>query len=96
MDLETFREYCLTKIPPESMPFGEGVLVFKVAGKCLRSLLGGTVAAATPQRVGKRSWGFALRFCRLRPARIAGSFSAIACMHLREFIVSRSFPATGN
>jgi predicted DNA-binding protein (MmcQ/YjbR family) len=34
MDLETFREYCLTKIAaPESMPFGEGVLVFKVAGK---------------------------------------------------------------
>jgi predicted DNA-binding protein (MmcQ/YjbR family) len=34
MDLEKFREYCLSKIAAtESMPFGEGVLVFKVAGK---------------------------------------------------------------
>src|SRR5438046_7266940 len=34
MDLEIFREYCLSKIAAtESMPFGEGVLVFKVAGK---------------------------------------------------------------
>jgi predicted DNA-binding protein (MmcQ/YjbR family) len=34
MDLEQFREYCLSKIAAtESMPFGEGVLVFKVAGK---------------------------------------------------------------
>ena len=34
MDLEQFREYCLSKgIATESMPFGEGVLVFKVAGK---------------------------------------------------------------
>jgi predicted DNA-binding protein (MmcQ/YjbR family) len=34
MDLEQFREYCLEKIAAtESMPFGEGVLVFKVAGK---------------------------------------------------------------
>jgi predicted DNA-binding protein (MmcQ/YjbR family) len=34
MDLEKFREYCLDKIAAtESMPFGEGVLVFKVAGK---------------------------------------------------------------
>jgi len=34
MDLAQFREYCLSKIAAtESMPFGEGVLVFKVAGK---------------------------------------------------------------
>src|SRR6266550_5989546 len=34
MDLETFREHCLSKIAAtESMPFGEDVLVFKVAGK---------------------------------------------------------------
>ena len=34
MDLEQFREYCLSKVAAtESMPFGEGVLVFKVAGK---------------------------------------------------------------
>jgi predicted DNA-binding protein (MmcQ/YjbR family) len=34
MDLEEFREYCLSKVAAtESMPFGEGVLVFKVAGK---------------------------------------------------------------
>src|SRR5438046_8021455 len=34
MDLEEFREYCLAKGgATESMPFGEGVLVFKVAGK---------------------------------------------------------------
>ena len=34
MDLEKFREYCLSKIAAtESMPFGEGVLVFKIAGK---------------------------------------------------------------
>jgi len=34
MDLEQFREYCLEKIAAtESMQFGEGVLVFKVAGK---------------------------------------------------------------
>src|SRR6266446_9839244 len=34
MDLEQFREYCLSKVgATESMPFGEGVLVFKVAGK---------------------------------------------------------------
>jgi predicted DNA-binding protein (MmcQ/YjbR family) len=34
MDLEEFREYCLSKVgATESMPFGEGVLVFKVAGK---------------------------------------------------------------
>ena len=34
MDLEKFREYCLRKIAAsESMPFGEGVLVFKIAGK---------------------------------------------------------------
>src|SRR5437588_5892643 len=34
MDLESFREYCLSKVAAtESMPFGEGVLVFKVAGK---------------------------------------------------------------
>src|SRR5947208_7541453 len=34
MDLETFRDYCLSKVAAaESMPFGEDVLVFKVAGK---------------------------------------------------------------
>jgi len=34
MDLERFREYCLSEVAAtESMPFGEGVLVFKVAGK---------------------------------------------------------------
>jgi predicted DNA-binding protein (MmcQ/YjbR family) len=34
MDLEQFREYCLTKPQTtESTPFGEDVLVFKVAGK---------------------------------------------------------------
>jgi predicted DNA-binding protein (MmcQ/YjbR family) len=34
MDLEQFREYCLSKVgATESMPFGESVLVFKVAGK---------------------------------------------------------------
>ena len=34
MDLEQFREYCLSKVAAtESMPFGEGVLVFKIAGK---------------------------------------------------------------
>jgi len=34
MDLEQFREYCLSKVAAtESMPFGEDVLVFKVAGK---------------------------------------------------------------
>lgn len=34
MNAETFREYCLIKSgATESMPFGEGVLVFKVGGK---------------------------------------------------------------
>ena len=34
MDLEQFREYCLSKVAAtESMPFGEDVLVFKAAGK---------------------------------------------------------------
>jgi predicted DNA-binding protein (MmcQ/YjbR family) len=34
MDLEIFREYCLGKPgASEDMPFGEDVLVFKVAGK---------------------------------------------------------------
>jgi predicted DNA-binding protein (MmcQ/YjbR family) len=34
MDLETLREYCLGKLAAtESTPFGEDVLVFKVAGK---------------------------------------------------------------
>ncbi len=34
MDLEKFREYCLTKHGvTESTPFGEDVLVFKVSGK---------------------------------------------------------------
>src|SRR6266516_5090571 len=34
MDLEQLREYCLSKVAAtENMPFGEGVLVFKVAGK---------------------------------------------------------------
>ena len=34
MDLEEFRDYCLRKIAAsESMPFGEGILVFKVACK---------------------------------------------------------------
>ena len=34
MDLESFREYCLAKKEAtEGMPFGETVVVFKVAGK---------------------------------------------------------------
>ena len=34
MDLESFREYCLTKKDAtEGMPFGETVVVFKVSGK---------------------------------------------------------------
>ncbi len=34
MDLESFREYCLTKIGAnEGAPFGETVVVFKVGGK---------------------------------------------------------------
>ena len=34
MDLETFREYCLTKPnATEGTPFGEDTLVFKVGGK---------------------------------------------------------------
>ncbi len=34
MDLESFREYCLTKTgATEGTPFGEDVLVFKVGGK---------------------------------------------------------------
>jgi predicted DNA-binding protein (MmcQ/YjbR family) len=34
MDLESFREYCLAKPgATEETPFGEDVLVFKVAGK---------------------------------------------------------------
>ena len=34
MDLEIFRDYCLSKLAAiESTPFGEDVLVFKVAGK---------------------------------------------------------------
>jgi predicted DNA-binding protein (MmcQ/YjbR family) len=34
MDLESFREYCLNKPHvTEATPFGEDVLVFKVAGK---------------------------------------------------------------
>ena len=34
MDLESFREYCLTKNDAtEGMPFGETVVVFKVGGK---------------------------------------------------------------
>jgi predicted DNA-binding protein (MmcQ/YjbR family) len=34
VDLANFREYCLTKTDAtESTPFGEDVLVFKVAGK---------------------------------------------------------------
>ena len=34
MDLKEFREYCLKKPgATEGTPFGEGVLVFKVAGK---------------------------------------------------------------
>src|SRR5947207_13170347 len=34
MNLEEFRDYCLSKIAAsESMPFGECILVFKVAGK---------------------------------------------------------------
>src|SRR5437899_10769378 len=34
MDVESFREYCLAKQGTrESTPFGEDVLVFKVAGK---------------------------------------------------------------
>src|SRR6266513_4684662 len=34
MDLEQFREYCMRKSgATESTPFGEDVLVFKVAGK---------------------------------------------------------------
>ena len=38
MDLETFRQYCLSKLTAtESTPFGEDVLVFKVAGRYSRS-----------------------------------------------------------
>src|SRR3989449_4092170 len=34
MDLESFREYCLTKTgATEGAPFGETVVVFKVSGK---------------------------------------------------------------
>ena len=34
MDLESFREYCLSKPgATEDMPFGEDVLVFRVGGK---------------------------------------------------------------
>ena len=34
MDLEQFREYCLSRVAAtESMPFGEDVLVFKVGDK---------------------------------------------------------------
>jgi predicted DNA-binding protein (MmcQ/YjbR family) len=34
MDLQSFREYCLNKVHvTEGTPFGEDVLVFKVAGK---------------------------------------------------------------
>lgn len=34
MDVELFREYCLSKPHvTEGMPFGEDVLVFKVGGK---------------------------------------------------------------
>ena len=34
MDVELFREYCLSKPRvTEGMPFGEDVLVFKVGGK---------------------------------------------------------------
>src|SRR5258707_9615717 len=34
MDLESFREYCLSKpAATEDMPFGEDVLVFRVGGK---------------------------------------------------------------
>jgi predicted DNA-binding protein (MmcQ/YjbR family) len=34
VDIEAFREYCLSKPQAtEDMPFGEGVLVFKVGGK---------------------------------------------------------------
>ncbi|MBA2433919.1 MAG: MmcQ/YjbR family DNA-binding protein [Chthoniobacterales bacterium] len=34
MDLETFRDYCLTKTDAtEGAPFGQDTLVFKVAGK---------------------------------------------------------------
>src|SRR5881396_2573532 len=34
MDLESFREYCLSKpAATEDMPFGEDVLVFRIGGK---------------------------------------------------------------
>ncbi|NWJ49633.1 MAG: MmcQ/YjbR family DNA-binding protein [Bacteroidetes bacterium] len=34
MNIELFREYCLMKkVTSESFPFGEDILVFKVAGK---------------------------------------------------------------
>jgi predicted DNA-binding protein (MmcQ/YjbR family) len=34
LDLEQIRDYCLNKkLTEEAMPFGDGVLVFKVAGK---------------------------------------------------------------
>ncbi|MCK9480327.1 MAG: MmcQ/YjbR family DNA-binding protein [Bacteroidia bacterium] len=34
MDIETFREYCLTKdLVTEELPFGPDTLVFKVGGK---------------------------------------------------------------
>lgn len=35
LNLEQIRDYCLNKkLAEEAMPFGDGVLVFKVAGKC--------------------------------------------------------------
>ena len=38
MDLESFREYCLTKKDAtEGMPFGETVVVFKVARQNVRA-----------------------------------------------------------
>lgn len=78
MDLETFREYCLTKIAaPESMPFGEGVLVFKVAGKMFALTARWNGRRSHSSTRWKKKLELALRFCRLRPARIAGCFSAI-------------------
>ena len=54
MDLEQFREYCLSKVAAtESMPFGEGVLVFKVAGKIFALATLDEIPAAVKQNYAK-------------------------------------------
>jgi predicted DNA-binding protein (MmcQ/YjbR family) len=57
MDVEKFRDYCLSKAyTEEGMPFGEGTLVFKVGGKIFALLSLDTVPGranlkATPEDV---------------------------------------------